>query len=278
MPQVVQMFKRSISETSYLVSRYFWITMFILIIAPFTFFRRLDSLRYVSIISLIFVCYMVLIIIVYVFRHNVWNTDAEIQIFKGRGVTAFFSAVSVFAFSYSCHQNMLYIVNELRDNSHKNILYVITVSMIILAIIYATVAVLGYLSFGDKVPGNIILACLFFLKNVSFFLITVDDYSVFTTIARISIVILIAFSYPLQLFPSIISFDKIFSLCFKSSKIFGRARDANKNLRFRLLTSLILVLSYVIAMTARSFHQVLSYVGSIGSTATSFIFPGLFYI
>ncbi|KAG5440281.1 hypothetical protein PCANB_001851 [Pneumocystis canis] len=219
----------------------------IFVVAPFTFFRRLDSLRYVSIVSLISIGYMVLIIIIYVFRRNIWNTDAKIDLFEGKGVSGFFSSISVFAFSYSCHQNMLPIVNEIRDNSHRNILNVIITSMVISTLIYLAVAILGYLSFGTNVPGNIVLAY---------------EYSVATTIARIAIVILIAFSYPLQFFPSRISFDKVLSC----------------NLRFNILTCLILLFSYVLAMTAHSFHRVLAYVGSIGSTAISFIFPGLFYI
>ncbi|KAG4301723.1 hypothetical protein PCK1_002208 [Pneumocystis canis] len=264
MPQVVLMFKKTISETSYLISRYFWITIFIFVVAPFTFFRRLDSLRYVSIVSLISIGYMVLIIIIYVFRRNIWNTDAKIDLFEGKGVSGFFSSISVFAFSYSCHQNMLPIVNEIRDNSHRNILNVIITSMVISTLIYLAVAILGYLSFGTNVPGNIVLAY---------------EYSVATTIARIAIVILIAFSYPLQFFPSRISFDKVLSWCFKSFKFFNSSRDiSSSNLRFNILTCLILLFSYVLAMTAHSFHRVLAYVGSIGSTAISFIFPGLFYI
>lgn len=48
-------------------------------------------------------------------------------------------------------------------------------------------------------------------------------------------------------------------------------------LRFALITSGILILSYFTAINVSSLDRVLAYVGSTGSTAISFILPGLFY-
>lgn len=48
-------------------------------------------------------------------------------------------------------------------------------------------------------------------------------------------------------------------------------------LRFALLTTIILILAYTVALTVTSLERVLAYVGATGSTAISFILPGLFY-
>jgi len=48
-------------------------------------------------------------------------------------------------------------------------------------------------------------------------------------------------------------------------------------LRFAVLTSAIIIASYIVAMTVSSLEAVLAYVGSTGSTSISFILPGLFY-
>ena len=48
-------------------------------------------------------------------------------------------------------------------------------------------------------------------------------------------------------------------------------------LRFAIITTVIIVLSYTVAMTVSSLDKVLAYVGSTGSTSISFILPGLFY-
>lgn len=47
--------------------------------------------------------------------------------------------------------------------------------------------------------------------------------------------------------------------------------------RFAAITTGIIVLSYICAMTVSSLEMVLAYVGSTGSTSISFILPGLFY-
>lgn len=47
--------------------------------------------------------------------------------------------------------------------------------------------------------------------------------------------------------------------------------------RFAAITTAIIVLSYIVAMTVSSLEKVLAYVGSTGSTSISFILPGLFY-
>lgn len=48
-------------------------------------------------------------------------------------------------------------------------------------------------------------------------------------------------------------------------------------LRFAILTTILLILAYTVALTVTSLERVLAYVGSTGSTAISFILPGLFY-
>lgn len=47
--------------------------------------------------------------------------------------------------------------------------------------------------------------------------------------------------------------------------------------RFAAITTTIIILSYLVAMTVSSLETVLAYVGSTGSTSISFILPGLFY-
>lgn len=49
------------------------------------------------------------------------------------------------------------------------------------------------------------------------------------------------------------------------------------DLRFSLLTCVIIALSYSTALTVSSLDRVLAYVGATGSTSISFILPGLFY-
>jgi len=53
--------------------------------------------------------------------------------------------------------------------------------------------------------------------------------------------------------------------------------DTIGEFRFAIITTGIIVLSYITAMSVSSLDRVLAYVGSTGSTSISFILPGLFY-
>lgn len=50
----------------------------------------------------------------------------------------------------------------------------------------------------------------------------------------------------------------------------------NSNQRFNAITTLVIILSYIVAMSVSSLETMLSFVGSTGSTSISFILPGIF--
>jgi amino acid permease len=113
----------------------------------------------------------------------------------------------------------------------------------------------------------------------------------------LAIVILVTFSYPLQAHPSRASINAVInwrptrktpqssneSSPPRNAPLIGSPKPptSTKNeigeMRFAIITTIIIVLSYIVAMTVSSLEKVLAYVGSTGSTTISFILPGLFY-
>ncbi len=107
------------------------------------------------------------------------------------------------------------------------------------------------------------------------------------------------FSYPLQVHPCRASVDAVLKWrpnSFKHSRNSPNSspsrtvplltgspaqpmarNDTIGELRFAIITTVIIILSYTVAMTVSSLDKVLAYVGSTGSTSISFILPGLFY-
>lgn len=102
------------------------------------------------------------------------------------------------------------------------------------------------------------------------------------------------FSYPLQVHPCRASIDavlnwrptrRIESPITSPSRPGAISRSTAKNprltemsdLRFAIITTIIIVASYAVAMIVQSLTAVLAYVGSTGSTSISFILPGLMY-
>lgn len=128
----------------------------------------------------------------------------------------------------------------------------------------------------------------------------VDDFtdspSISSTIGKAAIVILVMFSYPLQVHPCRASVDAVLKWRPKRSADSANNSPSRSGLlqppakpltkpkgdgmgdtRFAAITTAIIVLSYIVAMTVSSLETVLAYVGSTGSTSISFILPGLFY-
>ena len=126
--------------------------------------------------------------------------------------------------------------------------------------------------------------------------IDTDASSVSATIGKAAIVVLVIFSYPLQIHPCRASVDAVLrwrprkglgspsgspsrpmSVPLLSTKGQTARADLMDDARFAGITTALIILSYVVAMTVSSLEAVLAYVGSTGSTSISFILPGLFY-
>lgn len=172
---------------------------------------------------------------------------------------------------------MFSILNEIENNSHFRTTSVVLASTGSAAATYILVAITGYLSFGNNVAGNIV---------------GMYPPGVAATIGRAAIVMLVVFSYPLQCHPCRASVDAVLKWRPKSQSLGtdnaphrhpllgprgNRTPEPMSDLRFSIITTTILILSYIVAMTVSSLEAVLAYVGSTGSTSISFILPGLFY-
>ena len=291
MPGVVRGFAHEEELGAFMFDRHFWVTAFMLVVIPFSFLRRLDSLKYTSVIALISIGYLVILVVYHFAAHDTLPNgvyETPLRIFKWAGAVPALSSFPVVVFAYTCHQNMFSILNEIKDNSHFRTSAVLCASNGTAASIYILVAITGYLSFGNEIGGNIVAQYV---------------PSVTTTIGKAMIVILVMFSYPLQVHPCRASVDAVLKWR-PSAKLKGKfssssgtpssldsspprnvpllppATKRNTELserRFAAITTIIIILSYIVAMTVSSLEAVLAYVGSTGSTSISFILPGLFY-
>ncbi|CEQ41175.1 SPOSA6832_02867, partial [Sporobolomyces salmonicolor] len=126
---------------------------------------------------------------------------------------------------------------------------------------------LGYLAFGAAVGGNII---------------EMYPHTTLVSIGQLGIVVLVLFSYPLQLHPARASLDKfLFPHPTPSDDddtlVDDHAGGDDIPLgRFVLESSLILFATFCIAMFVSSLETVLGFVGATGSTTISFILPSIF--
>ncbi|KAK9370940.1 transmembrane amino acid transporter protein-domain-containing protein [Lipomyces kononenkoae] len=268
MPQVIADFfladNRILAETIF-VSRSFWISFFMVVLIPLCFLRRLDSLKYTSVIALVAIGYLTILVIGH------WMVGDTVSyrgpIFIGpSSLSGVLSTLPIVVFGFTCHQNMFSIVNELRDDRPANVLSIVFSSIGSAVILYTLVGFTGYLSFGDNVGGNII---------------SMYASSFSSAVGRAAIVVLVLFSYPLQCHPCRASLDHIYTHFILPSSAGSPSRVGIQKMsipkrRFMVLTSLIIVLSYIVAISVSSLETVLAFVGATGSTSISFILPGIF--
>ncbi|CAO3701631.1 unnamed protein product [Rhizopus microsporus] len=226
MPQVMASLTNHADLAYFLTDRRFWITLFMLaLVLPLSFLRKLDSLKYTSLVALFAVVYLCVIVIYHYFSPNYPPPSPDdIEYFNLS--SSIFGHLPVFVFSFTCHQNIFSVYNELRDNSRESITRVISLSIGISACVYEGIAILGYLSFGRNVLSNIIM-----------------EYpsSYFVAGGRLAMVILVVFSYPLQAHPCRASLDKVF--------LFGHNKRRPSAFKYFTMTTAILILSYITAIT-----------------------------
>jgi amino acid permease len=157
---------------------------------------------------------------------------------------------------------MFSIVNEISDNSHASTLSVVFGSIGSACAMYILVGITGYISFGDNIIGNIIAQY---------------EASWATTIGCAAIVILVIFSYPLQVHPCRASIDNV--LKWRPRRVHtplpgGRVAEMSDT-RFAFISTFVIVGTYITAMSVNSLDTVLAYVGSTGSTSISLYAPSL---
>jgi len=281
MPGVIKGFGNYFDHVPFLVDRHFWVTGFMLIVIPLSFLRRLDSLKYTSVIALMSIGYLVILVLAHFIKGDTISDRGEINVIRWAGPVPALSSLPVIVFAYTCHQNMFSILNEINNNSQFRTTGVVLASIGSSCSIYILVAITGYLSFGNHVAGNIV---------------AMYTPSTASTIGKAAIVVLVMFSYPLQVHPCRASVNAVLrwrpigrsdfangspsragSMPLLSSNGSVAKGDTLSDIRFAAITGVIIVLSYIVAMTVSSLEAVLAYVGSTGSTSISFILPGLFY-
>jgi amino acid permease len=282
MPGVVRGFAPGAADITFLVDRQFWITAFMLIVIPLSFLRRLDSLKYTSVIALFSIAYLVILVVAHFLKGDTLADRGTVRVFQWAGPVSALAAFPVIVFAYTCHQNMFSILNEIADNSHFQTTSVIFASIGGACALYILTGITGYLSYGDNIHGNIV---------------SMYPTAAASTIGRLAIVILVMFSYPLQIHPCRASIDACLkwrpgrlgnkqseagspsrnTLINNTPKPGGPKSTEMSDLKFAVISTVLIIFSFITAMTVSSLEKVLAYVGSTGSTTISFILPGLFY-
>jgi len=318
-------------EDALLTNRDFWVLCAFVFVIPISFFKTLDSLKFTSTMSLMLIYGLAIGIIAYAqgmfdpcevsnannaqYYLEDANRELDATIDSCKGETEAFTDsdstlknISIFVFSFTCHQNVFTIVNELKNPTQRRVDTVFIFSIGCALLLYLVVAIEGYATYGNDVKGNILLNY---------------PQTGLVTVMRIGITVMVVLSYPLQLDPSRRCLTSlIYAIYDRREKerisierqtgsgeqaesghdqrdemldnladaLDGSSHDTNidenedemkdliENFLFYGITCGFLVLSFMIAMTVTDLGTVLGVVGATGSTMVSYVLPGAIYI
>lgn len=77
-----------------------------LIVIPLSFLRRLDSLKYTSVIALISIGYLVILVVAHFVKGDTMTNRGLIRVVRPESTVAFLSSLPVIVFAFTCHQNV----------------------------------------------------------------------------------------------------------------------------------------------------------------------------
>lgn len=259
--------------------RTIWVIIGFCFVAPISCFKTLDALKFTSAMAVFFVVFIACLIVTYAGDpalepcDDPSNPDPNFCVGATKSIVVNMNTLrcfGVFVFAYSCQMNIFPVVNELKNPTIKRFNYVIYLSIATAFSLYSIVAGAGYATYGDEVESNILIN----YPNTTT-----------TSIARIFVSLLVAFSYPLLCNPgrnSMISLWENFcpgskTKTFSSTKEKLKYEDRLYNFRFMVTTAIFLFGSLAVAMVLDDLGVVLALIGCTGSTVITFILPGAAY-
>ena len=293
-------------------NRHLWTAGAAMLVAPLTYCRRVDALKFTSGIALACVLFVVLLVFLFATRaapiFESCNPSppalppmlpplpplsppqppsspplppsappCRLPTVASAPVLEILRAIPVFVFSYTCHQNIISISNELAQPTVTRVGRVILASVNAGLGVYLLISVSGYLTFGPVVDSDV-------LKTY--------PHSPLVAVARIAISLVVTFSYPLQSHPSR---GCVISLLGAAARRHDRWRRRREGLpppppppppseapppsltMHAAVTTAFLLASTAIALSVTDLGVVLSLVGATGSTIVSYILPGTTY-
>jgi len=233
--------------------RELWISIAIIVVSPFIFSKRLDVLRYLSWGTVCCVMYM-LIMLIYYFASGFDRIFADDNSYElGPIGSAAVNNISVIIFSYTCQPNYFAVFDELGErNRRKRANGSSAIACSAAGILYSLFGIFGYFIGGANVASNVVNS--------------LPTYDTLVLIARLALIFVVTFSFPVIFHPMRTCFESMFNgpKCAKISEVARRI----------IIATVLALITWAIAMSFEQLDVVLSLSGATGATILAFCLPG----
>jgi len=257
----------SSSSSPWMLSRELAISVGFALAAPLSCLHNLDGLKYTSSLSLLLLFVLVVVVVMYGESGLLDPCEGSVPpapCAGGRRVIAasvwdIFRVLPIFIFGFTCHQNSFSVVNEIREPTAVRIGGVFIFSVSIGLCLYSAVAASGYHTYGDFVQSDL-------LRNY--------PQNGLLAVLRLLVAFIETFHYPLQMNPARRSALSLLELYLDSPQESTRCAST----RYAIVTAVLLVASFSIALIVSDLGVVIGLVGATGSLCVSYVIPGAVFL
>lgn len=226
-----------------------FLLIFLLITSPLSYFTKINKLRYTSMCGL--VCIFVVVFTSFFRFSNTAKITNDIVPITPLSIL-WITGLGKIVFSFTCHQNIFTVHNELNDNNIKKSSILAFMTVLTALCVYLIFGFTNYLIYGSQINVDIL-----------------ETYpgDTMTTIIQGLYVIIMGFSYPLQINPC-----KLYLI-----ELLGFSNHKNIYWIKILITTILLVITYSVAASGVNLDLMYSLIGSIASSLVCMILPSIFY-
>lgn len=230
------------------------VTFFVWLVAmwPLILPLEINSLRYFSVIAVLFIVYFVIAMIIHCCANDFDGADKIVAFQTGNSAV---EGLGVIMFSYISQLNCFEVYEELYKPSVKRLTYASMLSTLLCFTLYLCASVFGYLDFGPAVTGSSLL-----LYN------PVED--TYMTVAYAGIIVKLCVGYGLHMIPVRESVYHVFKI---DSKVFPWWKNA-------LVVTVLGGTSMALGLILPKVSVIFGLVGGFSGGFIGYIFPALMYM
>ncbi|XVE99840.1 hypothetical protein REPUB_Repub03eG0236300 [Reevesia pubescens] len=231
----------------------------VFILLPLVFFKRVESLRFSSAVSVFLAVLFVAIssfMAILALIEGKTNSPRMLPQLDNTSFFDLFTAVPVIVSAFTFHFNVHPIGFEMDKPSHM--ISAVRISLVLCAAIYFTIGIFGYLLFGDSIMADI--------------LVNFDQNSGSAVGSLLNAIVRLSYAFHLMLVFPLLNFSlrsNIDEFLFPNKTLL-----ANDNTRFVSLTLILLAISYLAAIAIPNIWYFFQFMGSTSAVCLAFIFPG----
>lgn len=229
------------------------------VFTPLACFKRVDSLRYTSAVSValavVFVVITAGIAIIKLMRRQIPMPKLFPDVDDWPSIWRLFTAAPVLVTAYICHYNVHPIHNELKDPSQ--IKPIVRASLLLCLTVYITTSFFGFLLFGGSTLDDVLAN---FDSNLG-----IPYSSVFNDAVRVSYVLHLMLVFPIVFHALRLNMD---GLLFPSAKPLSC-----DNQRFCVLTAALLAVIFLAANFIPNIWDAFQFTGATAAVSIAYIFP-----